>query len=42
MARTVSCRKIWNGAERTGLLHRSPAPDIGAGPRLLLVIDPIG
>ncbi|CTQ59654.1 DUF1826 domain-containing protein [Roseibium album] len=32
----------WPGAERTGLLHRSPAPDIGAGPRLLLVIDPIG
>jgi len=32
----------WPGTERTGLLHRSPDPDTGAGPRLLLVIDPIG
>ncbi len=29
----------WPSDERCGLLHRSPAPQDGAGPRLLLVID---
>lgn len=31
----------WPGTERTGLLHRSPDPAAGTGPRLLLVIDPV-
>lgn len=31
----------WPGLERTGLLHRSPDPATGTGPRLLLVIDPV-
>ncbi|WP_434050961.1 MAG: DUF1826 domain-containing protein [Roseibium sp.] len=31
----------WHGEERTGLLHRSPDPAAGSGPRLLLVIDPV-
>lgn len=29
----------WASEEQTGLLHRSPAVESGAGPRLLLVID---
>jgi len=31
----------WPGEEQTGLLHRSPGIAPGAGPRLLLVIDPV-
>lgn len=34
--------RLWPGAERTGLLHRSPDPDRKTGgARLLLVIDPL-
>ena len=32
----------WSGDQPTGLLHRSPDPAAGTGPRLLLVIDPVG
>lgn len=31
----------WPGQEQTGLLHRSPDPAAAAGPRLLLVMDPV-
>ncbi len=33
--------RAWPGEEQTGLFHRSPDPADGAGPRLLLVIDPV-
>lgn len=32
---------LWHGAERSGLLHRSPEIGQGEGVRLLLVIDPV-